>query len=156
MDLDSARAIAQKIRKEVKEHPESKERIFTSFLRLIRFMNFPKEQGDRLLVLAGFDISGYQSLSIAKDAEVYDVLDTYELGKRLLVMNGSWEKVWNSIRDEVCSPDPTYGSATKTTLDWLEKAFNEVFQAVGGDATPAQLFFENFARDREGRLLMLT
>lgn len=156
MDLDSARTIAQKIRKELKEHPESKERIFASFLRLIRFMNLPKEQGDRLLVLAGFDISGYQSLSIVKDAEVYDVLDTYELGKRLLVMNGSWEKVWNSIRDEVCSPDPTYGSVTEATLDWLEKAFNEVFQAAGTNTIPNQLFFENFARDPDGRLLMLT
>jgi hypothetical protein len=71
-------------------------------------------------------------------------------------MQGSWEKVWESIKDEVSSPDPVYGSVTPNTLKWLLDAFNEVVEASGTTATPSQLFFENFARDSDGRLLMLT
>jgi hypothetical protein len=156
MDMDSVRALAEKTRKKLNQHPELQERILNSFLRLIRFMNLSKEQGERLLVLSGFEVSGYEQLSLVKDAEIYDILDTYELGKRFQLMQGSWPKTWNSIKDEVCSPDPTYGSVTQATLNWLQKAFNEVVEAAGTNVNPNQLFFENFARVSDGRLLMLT
>lgn len=153
--MHSVRGLAEKIRKQLKIHPELQETMGASLDRLIKFRGFSETEATKLRLFAGLNVPGFTHLSIVRDEAVYDILDTYELGKRLYLHSGSWVKAWESIRNELTTNDPVYGSATQDTLYRLLLAFEEVQNASIG-IRPEQLFFENYARDCDGNLVILT
>lgn len=106
--MNSPRALAEKIRKELRTQPELKDQLSRSLDRLILFLKLSEHESRNLRLLAGFSIPGFQHLSISTDENIYDVLDTYELGRRLKIAGGSWESTWDSISNELNTPDPVY------------------------------------------------
>lgn len=153
-DMEAPRALAEKARKHLREHPESRETVTQSFDRLIRFLNLSEQEARNLRLLAGLSVPGFSFLSITKDEGIYDILDTYELGARFRV-KGSWEGAWSSIAGELNTPDPIYGTTDSSTLERLRASFEEVSYAAGSDPVPESLFFENFVRDSDGKLIIL-
>lgn len=153
--MNSPRALAEKIRKELRTQPELKDQLSQSLDRLILFLKPSEHEARNLRLLAGFSIPGFQHLSISTDENIYDVLDTYELGRRLKIAGGSWESAWDSISNELNTPDPVYGAAASVTLERLRVGFDEIREASGEAVPPDQLFFENFVRDSTGKLLIL-
>lgn len=152
--MDSPKALAKKIRKRLGTHPESAEKLLASLGRLIKFLGLTPEETRNLKLLAGFACDGFAHLSITKDERLYDVLDTYELGKRF-AMVGSLESAWDSIRSELETTDPIYGSATHSTIADLKQAFSEIKKAVGTPTVPTDLVFESFVRNKAGELIFL-
>lgn len=153
--MDYARGFAEKAKKDLRVHPELRDALDLSFDRLIRFLGLSRVEANKLKLIAGLTVPGYTQLSISTDERIYDILDTYELGKRLRNANGSWDRAWESIKKELDTPDPVYGVPATTTLEGLRVGFDEVRKASGNDALANQLFFENFVRDTSGNLIIL-
>jgi len=152
--MGAPRALAEKARKHLREHPETREFVTQSFDRLIRFLKLSEQEARSLRLLAGLAVPGFSFLSITRDEGIYDILDTYELGTRFRV-KGSWEGAWSSIAEELNTPDPIYGSTDSSTMERLRASFEEVRDAAGEQPSPENLVFENFVRDSDGKLIIL-